>query len=323
MSKPKVLVTRRWPEPCEIRLQSLFDVTLNTDNQPLTVEELRAALCDYDAVLPTVSDKLPAEIFEVDPMRCRLLGNFGVGFNHIDIDAARQRGIAITNTPGVLTESTADIAMMLMLMAARRASEGERLLHGGQWNGWHPTQLLGTQVTGKTLGLIGFGRIAQAMATKAHFGFGMPIVFYTPRPVAPELLKHFQARQLDSIEAVMRESDFVALHCPGSAANYHLITAEHLAEMKQGAILINTARGDVIDNQALIAALNDRRIAAAGLDVYEGEPNLDPGFLELDNAVLLPHLGSATTETRIAMGMMAIDNAEAFFKGLPPPNRVV
>ena len=278
---------------------------------------------DYDAVLPTVSDKLPAEIFEVPPLRCRLLANFGVGFNHIDIEAARQRGIAITNTPGVLTESTADIAMMLMLMAARRAGEGERLLRAGQWTGWHPTQLLGTQVTGKTLGLIGFGRIAQAMATKAHFGFGMPIVFYTPRPAAPELLQHFQARQLDSIEAVMGEADFVALHCPGSAANYHLITAEHLSRMKPSAILINTARGDVIDNKALIEALKERKIAAAGLDVYEGEPNLDPGFLELDNAVLLPHLGSATQETRIAMGMRVIDNAEAFFKGLPPPNRVV
>jgi lactate dehydrogenase-like 2-hydroxyacid dehydrogenase len=213
--------------------------------------------------------------------------------------------------------------MMLMLMAARRASEGERLLRAGQWTGWHPTQLLGTQVTGKTLGLIGFGRIAQAMATKAHLGFGMPIVFYTPRPAGPELLERFQARQLDTIEAVMREADFVALHYPGSAANYHLIKAEHLAQMKPGGILINTARGDVIDNQALIAALRERRIAAAGVDVYEGEPKLDPGFLDLDNAVLLPHLGSATTETRVAMGMKVIDNVEAFFEGLAPPNRVV
>ena len=323
MNKPKVLVTRCWPEPCEIRLLEAYDVTFNPDNQPLTLEELRTALRTHDAVLPTVSDKLPAEVFGDYPPRCRILGNFGVGFNHIDIEAARACGIVVTNTPGVLTESTADIAMMLMLMAARRASEGERLLRAGQWTGWHPTQLLGTQVTGKTLGLIGFGRIAQAMATKAHFGFGMPIVFYTPRPEAPELLEHFQARQLDSIEAVMREADFVALHCPGSAANYHLIKAEHLARMKPSGILINTARGDVIDNQALIAALRERRIAAAGLDVYEGEPNLDPGFLELDNAVLLPHLGSATTETRVAMGMMAIDNVEAFFRGENPPNRVV
>jgi len=323
MNKPKVLVTRRWPEPCETRLREAYDVTFNPDNQPLTLAELRTALRTHDAVLPTVSDKLPAEVFGDEPPRCRILGNFGVGFNHIDIEAARACGIVVTNTPGVLTESTADIAMMLMLMAARRASEGERLLRAGQWTGWHPTQLLGTQVTGKTLGLIGFGRIAQAMATKAHFGFGMPILFYTPRPAAPELPERFQARQLDSIEAVMREADFVALHCPGSAANYHLIKAEHLAQMKPSGILINTARGDVIDNQALIAALHERHIAAAGLDVYEGEPKLDPGFLELDNAVLLPHLGSATTETRVAMGMMAIDNVEAFFRGENPPNRVV
>ncbi len=323
MTLPKILVTRRWPEPCEARLRERFDVTFNTGNHPLTLEELGTALRDYDAVLPTVSDRLPAEVFAAGPLRCRLLGNFGVGFNHIDIEAARQRGMVITNTPDVLTESTADIAMMLMLMAARRASEGERLLRAGHWTGWHPTQLLGTQVTGKTLGLIGFGRIAQAMATKAHFGFGMPIVFYTPRPVASGLLEHFQARQLDSIEAVMREADFVALHCPGSAANYHLINAGRLAQMKPSAILINTARGDVIDNPALIAALRERRIAAAGLDVYEGEPKLDPAFLELDNAVLLPHLGSATTETRVAMGMKAIDNVEAFFKGEAPPNRVI
>lgn len=322
MNTLKVFVTSRWPEPCETRLRELFDVTFHPGHRPLTPKELQTALREHDAVLPTVSDRLDAEVLSVEPLRCRILGNFGVGFNHIDIEAARAGGIVVTNTPDVLTESTADIAMMLMLMAARRASEGERLLRAGQWTGWHPTQLLGTQVTGKTLGLIGFGRIAQAMASKAHFGFGMPIVLYTPRPVAPELLGRFQARQLDSVEAVLREADVVALHCPGSAANYHLIDAEHLALMKPTAILVNTARGDVIDNQALILALRERRIAAAGLDVYEGEPNLDPGFLELDNAVLLPHLGSATTETRIAMGMKVIDNLEAYFRGELPPNRV-
>ena len=323
MKKPAILVTRRWPEPCEARLATAFDVTFNTDNHPLTRQELQAAMQHYDAVLPTVSDRIDAEVLGVESPRCRLLGNFGVGFNHIDIEAARQQGMVITNTPDVLTESTADIAVMLMLMAARRASEGERLLRAGHWTGWHPTQLLGTQVTGKTLGLIGFGRIAQAMATKAHFGFGMPIILHTPRPVAPDLLDHFKARQLDSIEAVLHAADFVALHCPGSASNHHLIDAQRLSLMKPSAILINTARGDVVDNQALIAALRHRTIAAAGLDVYEGEPQLDPGFLELDNVVLLPHLGSAATETRIAMGMKVIDNVEAFFRGESPPNRVI
>jgi lactate dehydrogenase-like 2-hydroxyacid dehydrogenase len=323
MSKPKILVTRRWPEPCEARLRQLFDVTFNEDNVPLSPAQIRAAMSNHDALLPTVSDKLPAETFTADPLRCRILGNFGAGFNHIDLEAARQRGIVVTNTPGVLTESTADIAVMLMLMAARRASEAERLLRAGEWTGWHPTQLLGTQVAGKTLGMIGFGRIAQAMAAKAHFGFNMPIIFYKPRPADPELLERFQARQMDSIESVLQEADFVALHCPGSTDNYHLINAERLALMKPGAILINTARGDVVDNKALITALREKKIAAAGLDVYEGEPNLDPGFLSLDNAVLLPHLGSATTETRIAMGMKVIENLESFFRGEKPPNRIV
>ena len=323
MSKPKILVTRRWPEPCEARLRQLFDVTFNEDNVPLSPGQIRAAMSNHDALLPTVSDKLPAETFTADPLRCRVLGNFGAGFNHIDLEAARQRGIVVTNTPGVLTESTADIAMMLMLMAARRASEAERLLRAGEWTGWHPTQLLGTQVAGKTLGMIGFGRIAQAMAAKAHFGFNMPIIFYKPRPADPELLERFQARQMDSIESVLQEADFVALHCPGSTDNYHLINAERLALMKPGAILINTARGDVVDNKALITALREKKIAAAGLDVYEGEPNLDPGFLSLDNAVLLPHLGSATTETRIAMGMKVIENLESFFRGEKPPNQIV
>jgi lactate dehydrogenase-like 2-hydroxyacid dehydrogenase len=322
MTKPKVLVTRRWPEPCEARLQAVFDVTLNTDNHTLTVAELQSAMRDHDAVLPTVSDHIPAEVISVEPLRCRILGNFGVGFNHIDMAAARARGLIVTNTPGVLTDATADLAMMLMLMAARRASEGERLLRAGQWTGWHPTQLLGAQVTGKTLGLIGFGRIAQAMAARAHFGFGMPILFYTPRPAVPELIERFQARQLSSIEAVLQEADFVSLHCPGSSANRHLINAERLARMNPSGILINTARGDVVDNQALIAALQNRAIRAAGLDVYEGEPHLDPGFLELDNAVLLPHLGSATTETRVAMGIKVIHNVAAFFRGEQPPDRV-
>lgn len=323
MSKPKVLVTRRWPEACETRLRALFDVTLNVDDHPMNVPELQAAMREYDAVLPTVSDRISAEVINAQPLRCRILGNFGVGFNHIDMPAARNHGITVTNTPGVLTDATADLAMLLILMTARRAGEGERLLRGRQWTGWNPTQLLGTQVTGKTLGLIGFGRIAQAMAIRAHFGFGMNIIFYTPRPVATEVLDRFSARQLDSIEAVLKEADFVALHCPGSAENRHLINAGRLALMKPDAILINTARGDVVDGQALIETLRSKRIAAAGLDVYENEPDFDPAFLDLDNIVLLPHLGSATTETRMAMGMRVIDNVEAFFKGEAPPNRVI
>jgi lactate dehydrogenase-like 2-hydroxyacid dehydrogenase len=323
MTKPKALVTRRWPEPCQTRLQALFDVTFNADNHPLTPTELQDALRNYDAVLPTVTDPITAEVLSAEPLRCRILGNFGVGFNHIDIAAARARGITVTNTPDVLTDCTADIALLLMLMAARRAGEGERLVRSGQWTGWHPTQMLGTKVTGKTLGLIGFGRIARAMATKAHFGFRMPIVFYNRSPVPEDVIAHYGARSAANIEDVLREADVVSLHCPGSPENHHLINAERLALMKPTAILINTARGDVVDSAALIEALKNRTLAAAGLDVYEGEPRLNPGFLELDNVALLPHLGSATLETRVAMGMRVIDNVAAFFNGETPRDKVV
>jgi lactate dehydrogenase-like 2-hydroxyacid dehydrogenase len=323
MSKLKALVTRRWPEACEERLKQLFDVTLNLDNHPLSEYELQAALQQYDVVLPTVSDRISANVLNVEPLRCRLLGNFGVGFNHIDLATAKARGIVVTNTPDVLTDCTADIAMLLLLMTARRGGEGERLVRSSQWTGWHPTHFLSTKVTGKTLGLIGFGRIARAMATKAHFGFGMPIVFYNRSPVDAGVVAHFNARVAHSIEEVLQLSDFVALHCPGSAENRHLINAERLNLMKPSAILINTARGDVVDSNALIEALKLGTIRAAGLDVYENEPHLDPRFLELDNVVLLPHLGSATLETREAMGMKVIENAEAWLKGLTPPNQIV
>jgi lactate dehydrogenase-like 2-hydroxyacid dehydrogenase len=323
MHKLKALVTRRWPEPCEIKLQELFDVTLNSDNHPLTLEELKEALRTHDVVMPTVTDPINAEVLSAEPLRCKILGNFGVGFNHIDLQTAKARGITVTNTPEVLTHCTADIAMLLMLMAARRGGEGERLVRSGEWTGWYPTHLLGSKVTGKTLGLVGFGRIARAMATKAHFGFEMPILFFDPYPPSEDVIRHFQARSCSNLEEVLQEADFVALHCPGSQENHHLINTERLALMKPSAILINTARGDVVDNEALIEALSKKTIAAAGLDVYEGEPNLNPGFLKLDNVALLPHLGSATQETRIAMGMRVIENVLAFFAGETPRDKVV
>lgn len=323
MSKLKVLVTRRWPEPCELRLRELFDLSINTDDHPMSKDELRAALRDYDAVLPTVTDALDAEVLSVEPMRCRILGNFGVGFNHIDLEAARNRELTVTNTPDVLTDCTADIAMLLMLAVARRGGEGEREVRAGKWIGWRPNHLIGTKVTGKTLGLIGFGRIARAMAKKAHFGFDMPIIFFDPYPPAQEVIDAFGATRCGTIEEVLERADFVALHCPGSKENRHLINAERLARMRPNAYLINTARGDVVDNQALIDALRTRQIRGAGLDVFEGEPRLNPGFLELDNAVLFPHLGSATEETRIAMGMRVIDNLTAFFDGRTPGDKVI
>ncbi|QSA97512.1 D-glycerate dehydrogenase [Methylococcus sp. EFPC2] len=323
MSKPKVIVTRRWPAAVEARLRELFDVTLNEADVPLSADQLKDALRHHDAVLPTVTDALTAEVLGAEPLRARMLGNFGVGYNHIDIEAAMARGITVTNTPDVLTDCTADIAVTLMLMVARRAGEGEREVRSGHWAGWRPTHLIGTKVTGKTLGLIGFGRIARALAKKAHYGFDMPVIFYTPHPPEDEVCRDLGAKPCASIEEVLKQADFVSLHCPGSKENRHLIDAERLALMKPGAFLINTARGDVVDNDALVRALKNKTIAGAGLDVYEGEPHVNPGFLELENVVLLPHMGSSTEETRAAMGLRVVENLSAYFAGQVPRDKVV
>ena len=322
MSKPRVVVTRRWPAPVEARLQALFDVSLNADDRPMGVAELQAALRDADALCPTVSDRISAEVLDIEGLRARVIGNYGVGFNHIDLKTAARRGLVVTNTPEVLTDCTADTAMTLMLMIARRAGEGERHVRNNAWTGWRPTHMMGTKVTGKTLGLIGFGRIARAMAHKAHFGFGMRIIFSDPYPPEAEICNALGASACASVEDVLRKADFVSLHCPGGEATRHLMNAERLALMKPAAFLINTARGDVVDQQALVEALVSGRLAGAGLDVYDGEPQVPDALKSLDNVVLLPHLGSATLETRVAMGMRVIDNLEAFFAGKPPRDRV-
>jgi lactate dehydrogenase-like 2-hydroxyacid dehydrogenase len=322
MSKPKVVVTRRWPALVEARLQELYDVQLNETDIPMTADDLKTALQTADALLPTVTDLITADILGVTNKRAKIIGNFGVGYNNIDIAAAKREGLVVTNTPHVLTDCTADIAMLLLLMSARRASEGDRLVRNRQWTGWRPTHMLGQKVTGKTLGLIGFGRIAQAMARKAHHGFGMKIIFTDPYPPGQEIIDGLQATQCATVEALLSEANFVSLHCPGGKATKHLINEQRLKLMQPTAHLINTARGDVVDSKALIKALKERWIAGAGLDVYEGEPNIDPGFLALDNVALLPHLGSATEETRVAMGNRVLDNIAAFFAGQEPGDRV-
>lgn len=323
MSKPKVFVTRKWPESVEAKLKELYDVTLNEYDRPLSAAHFKDALQNYDAVCPTVCDSFPAEVINVPNKRCKILGNFGVGFNHIDINAAKEQGLVVTNTPGVLTESTADIAMTLLLMSARRGAEGDRLVRARQWTGWCPTHMMSSDVTGATLGLIGFGRIAQAMARKAHHGFGMKIYYFGPRAADQQVVDDLNATRCDTIEALLQVSDYVSLHCPGGAETHHLINEERLNLMKPTAHLINTARGDVVDSKALIKALREKRIAGAGLDVYEGEPNVDEGFLTLDNVSLLPHLGSATIATRTAMGEKVLENLTTFFAGQEPPDRVV
>ncbi len=323
MSKPKVLVTRKWPAEVEQQLQHFYDVQLNQQDVAMSAYELKAAMQIYDAILPTVTDPITADILNIENNRVKIIGNFGVGYNHINIKAAKKHGIVVTNTPGVLTDCTADIAMLLLLMTARRGSEGERHIRSQQWIGWRPTQLLGHKVTGKTLGLIGFGRIAQAVAHKAHFGFGMKIMFFNPSPLPQELIDQYQAVQYSSIEEVLSEANFVSLHCPGGEATQHLINEKRLKLMRPSAHLINTARGDVVDSKALIKALKEGWIAGAGLDVFEDEPNINAEFLNIENITLLPHLGSATEETRIAMGNRVLENLAAFFAGEEPGDRVV
>jgi lactate dehydrogenase-like 2-hydroxyacid dehydrogenase len=322
MSKPKVVVTRKWPAEVEAQLKILYDVQLNESDIPMTIEALKNALQTADALLPTVTDAITADILGVAGKRARIIGNFGVGYNNIDVKVAKEQGLVVTNTPHVLTDCTADIAILLLLMSARRASEGDRLVRSQQWSGWRPTHMLGQKVTGKTLGLVGFGRIAQAMAKKAHHGFGMRILFCDPYPPSQDIIDDVQAIRCETVEELLTEANFVSLHCPGGDATRHLINEQRLKLMRPSAHLINTARGDVVDSKALIKALKEGWIAGAGLDVFEGEPNIDPGFLELNNVALLPHLGSATEETRVAMGNRVLQNIGAFFAGLEPGDRV-
>ncbi len=322
MLRPRILVTRRWPTAVETVLSERFDITLNESDVPLSEEALRQAVAEYDAVLPTVSDKLPAAVFS-GAVRAKILGNFGVGYNHIDIAAAKAKGIAVTNTPGVLTDCTADIAMLLLLSVARRGGEGERQVRAGEWKGWCPTHMIGTKVSGKTVGIIGFGRIGKAFAQRCHFGFGMDVVFYNRSTVDPAEAARYGARQLPTIEDVLAAADFVSLHCPGGGENRHLMNAARFSTMKPGAFLINTARGDVVDEAALIAALEGGVIRGAGLDVYEAEPNVPVALRTMENLVVFPHLGSATEETRTAMGMKVMENITAFFDGRERADRVV
>ena len=323
MSKPRVIVSRNWPEEVENRMQELFDVQLNETDTPMTVSEMQAALETADAFCPTVSDNVSADVLSVADLKARIIGSYGVGFNHIDLDAARERGLVVTNTPEVLTDCTADLAMTLLLMTARRAGEGERHVRNREWTGWRPTHMMGTKVTGKTLGLIGMGRIARAMAHRAFHGFGMKIIFTDPYPPPGEVVEALQAEARASVEDVLREADFVSLHCPGGKETYHLINSDRLALMKPGAFLVNSARGDVIDQSALTEALEHGYIAGAGLDVYEGEPAVPEKLLSMDNVVLFPHLGSASRETRVAMGIRVVENLQAFFNGEAPRDRVV
>ena len=323
MTKPSVLVTRRWPAAVEAQLARDYDVTLNINDQPLTPADFREAVGKFDAVLPTVTDKIGPEALDVAKPMTKIIGNYGVGYSHICESAARDLGLTVTNTPDVLSECTADIAMTLMLMVARRAGEGERELRAGGWTGWRPTHLIGTKVSGKTLGIIGFGRIGQELAKRAHYGFGMKIIVQNRSSVDPTLLAKFDATQVNTVEELLPQCDFVSLHCPGGDANRHLINARRLDLMKEDAFLINTARGEVVDEHALTHALMFDTIGGAGLDVFDGEPKINANLIQCDNLVMLPHMGSATREAREAMGFRVLENLGDFFAGREPRDRVI
>lgn len=314
-----LLVTRPLPETVLADLEYNFEVTVRKSNTPLNADELRTALKDYDAVLPTLGDLFDAHVFaDVPNPRCRILANFGVGFNHIDIFAAAKAGIAVTNTPGAVTDATADTAMTLMLMSARRAGEGERLVRSGQWSGWHPTQMLGMHLSGKTVGIVGMGRIGQAIAQRCFFGFGMRVQYVNRSAKCME----FDARQIDTLEEMASHVDVLVAAVPGGPETRHLIGTDVFKAMRRHGHFINISRGDVVDEAALIAALQAGEIGGAGLDVYEHEPQVPEALRKMENVTLLPHLGTAALEVRVNMGQLAVKNLDAFAEGNALPNRV-
>ena len=315
----RVWMTRRYPDRVIAEAARHFELEIRDDPEPLKPGQMRGALALYDGIMPTLGDLFSAEVFaDYDQPRCKVLANFGVGYNHIDTAAARAVGVSVSNTPGAVTDATADIAMTLILMSTRRAAEGERLVRAGGWTGWHPTQMLGLHTTGKTVGIVGMGRIGQAIARRCHFGFGMKVVYFNRSAKEVE----FPAQRADTLEALAGMSDIVVVAVPGGAQTRRLIGAPFFQAMQAHAHFINIARGDVVDEAALIAALETGGIAGAGLDVYENEPQVPDDLRALDNATLLPHLGTAALEVREAMGLMAVDNLRAVLAGETPPNLV-
>lgn len=315
----KLWITRPMTPEVTARARAEFDVDFRDDTTPLSAKEMQRALREYDVVIPTLGDRFSAEVFAcVARPRCQLLANFGVGYNHIDVAAARAAGVRVTNTPGAVTDATADIALSLLLATARRTGEGERLVRSGQWQGWYPTQMLGHHVTGKRVGIVGMGRIGQAIARRCHFGFGMAVSYMSRSPKDLD----FPADYTASLDKLAAAADFLVVAVPGGADTFHLIDASVLAAMRPSAILVNIARGEVVDEAALIHALQTGQIAGAGLDVYEFEPAVPQALRDMENVTLLPHLGTATEEVRSDMGHVALDNVAAFVAGQPLPNPV-
>lgn len=321
-NKPIVVVTRKLPDAIETRMMELFDVRLNLDDQPMTAAELAEAVKIADVLVPTVTDRIDARILSQTGPNLRLIANYGAGVDHIDLASSRQRGITITNTPDVLTEDTADMTMALLLAVPRRLTEAERKLRSGDWPGWSPTWMLGHRIYGKRLGIIGMGRIGQAVARRAK-GFGLSIHYHNRRQVPESVETALEATYWERLDQMLARMDFVSVNCPHTPATYHLLSARRLKLLRENAVIINTARGEIIDENALTRMLANGDIAGAGLDVFEHEPAVNPKLLALDNVVLLPHMGSATYEGRMDMGEKVLINIKTFVDGHAPPDRVL
>ena len=320
--KPNVVVTRKLPDAVETRMMELFRARLNTSDKKRTGAELAEAVAVADVLVPTVTDAIDADVIAAAGSALKLIANFGTGVDHIDLAAAAARGITVTNTPGVLTDDTADLTLALMLAAPRRINEGERLLRAGKWRGWAPTLLLGHRISGQRLGIVGMGRIGQAVARRAR-GFGLSIHYHNRHRVADETEQELEATFWEDLDEMLAHMDIVSLNCPLTKETHHLLSAARLGRLQPHAVIVNTARGEVIDTDALCDLLEAKAIGGAGLDVFENAPNVNPRLLKLENVVLTPHIGSATYAGRVAMGEKVIINIKSFWDGNPAPDRVI
>lgn len=320
--KPKVVVTRKLPAPIEARMGELFDVTLNPDDTPMSPAALIAALAECEVLVPTITDRIDARVLAGAGTSLRMIANFGAGVDNIDVDAANARGVVVTNTPGVLTEDTADMTLALIMASARRLVEGANVVQSGEFHGWSPTWMLGRRLRGAQLGILGMGRIGQALARRAR-AFGMDIHYHNRKPVGPRIEEELDATYWESLDQMLARVDIVSVNCPHTPATYHLLSARRLKVLRPHAIIVNTARGEVIDEAAMANMLAAGELGGAGLDVYEHEPAVNPKLLKLPNVVLLPHMSSATVEGRIDMGEKVIVNIRTFLDGHRPPDRVI
>jgi glyoxylate reductase len=320
--KPVVVVTRKLPDSIETRMMELFEAHLNASDRPMSVDEIIAACSEADVLVPTVTDRITREIIDALPDRLKLIANFGVGVNHIDLTGCAARDIAVTNTPGVLTEDTADMTLALLLAAPRRLMEGDRLVRAGGWSGWSPTFMIGDRIAGKRLGIIGMGRIGQAVARRAR-GFNMSIHYHNRKRVHPDTESELEATWWKDLDQMLAHMDYISVNCPLNTETHHLLSEQRLRLLQPHAFVVNTARGEIIDEAALARLLAEGAIAGAALDVYEREPEIEPALLTLDNVVLAPHLGSATREGRIAMGEKVLINIRAYADRHAPPDRVI